>query len=142
MSSKLYVGNLPFSTSEDELQAMFSEAGAIRSITIPMDKMTNRPRGFAFVEMETEDDANKAISLFNGKDLNGRAMNVSIARPMEPRAGGGGGFGGGNRGGDRGGRGGGGFGGGDRGGRGGDRGGRGGDRRDRGDRGDRGGNRW
>ena len=146
MSSKLYVGNLPFSTSEDELQAMFSEAGAIRSITIPMDKMTNRPRGFAFVEMESEEEANKAISLFNGKDLNGRAMNVSIARPMEPRTGGGGGggFGGGSRGGDRGGdRGGsrGGFGGGgDRGGRGGGGGGRG-DRRDRGDRGG-GGNRW
>ncbi len=138
MSSKLYVGNLPFSTSEDELQTMFSQAGAVRSITIPMDKMTNRPRGFAFVEMETEEDANKAISMFNGKDMSGRAMNVSIARPMEQRSGGGGGgFNrGGGGGGDRGG-----FGGGGGGGRGGDRGGFGGGGGRGGDRGGRGGDR-
>ena len=137
MSSKLYVGNLPFSTSEDELRDLFGQAGTIRSVTIPMDKMTNRPRGFAFVEMESEDDANKAIGMFNGKDLGGRSMNVSIARPMEPRSGGfGGGGGGGGGGRDRGGFGGGGGGGGG-GGRDRDRGGR-----DRRDRGGGGGDRW
>jgi RNA recognition motif-containing protein len=99
VNNKLYVGNLPFETSEDDLRELFSQAGAIRAITIPMDRQTNRPRGFAFVEMETPDDAGKAIEMFNGQQMDGRTMNVSEARPPENRGGGGGG--GGNR--DRGG---------------------------------------
>jgi len=101
MNNKLYVGNLPYSTSEEDLRRLFSEAGNIRSITIPMDKMSNRPRGFAFVEMETGEEASKAISLFNGQEMDGRTLNVSEARPPENRgSGGGGGYnsgGGGNR---------------------------------------------
>jgi RNA recognition motif-containing protein len=141
MNNKLYVGNLPYSTTEDDLRQMFSEAGNIRSITIPIDKMSNRPRGFAFVEMETGEEASKAINLFNGQDMQGRTLNVSEARPPENRgggggsggysSGGGGGGGGGNR--DRGYSSGGGKGGGKS-----DRGGS----RDRRDRNDYGGNRW
>jgi RNA recognition motif-containing protein len=92
MNNKLYVGNLPYTTTEDELRQLFSEAGNIRSITIPIDKMSNRPRGFAFVEMETGEEASKAINLFNGQDMNGRTLNVSEARPPENRGGGGGGY--------------------------------------------------
>lgn len=91
MNNKLYVGNLPYSTSEDDLRQLFSEAGNIRSITIPIDKMSNRPRGFAFVEMETGEEASKAINLFNGQDLDGRTLNVSEARPPENRGSSGGG---------------------------------------------------
>ncbi len=135
MNNKLYVGNLPYTTSEEDLRQMFSEAGAIRSITIPIDKMSNRPRGFAFVEMETGEEASKAISMFNGQEMDGRTLNVSEARPPENRGGGGGGYssgGGGNR--DRG------YSSGGSGGSGGgsSRGGS----RDRRDRNDRGGNRW
>jgi RNA recognition motif-containing protein len=90
VNNKLYVGNLPFETSEDDLRELFSQAGAIRAITIPMDRQTNRPRGFAFVEMETPDDAGKAIEMFNGQQMDGRTMNVSEARPPENRSGGGG----------------------------------------------------
>lgn len=91
MNNKLYVGNLPYSTSEEDLRQLFSEAGNIRSITIPMDKMSNRPRGFAFVEMETGEEASKAINLFNGQEMDGRTLNVSEARPPENRSSGGGG---------------------------------------------------
>lgn len=91
MNTKLYVGNLPFDASEAALREMFAQAGNIRSITIPMDRMSNRPRGFAFVEMETSEEASKAIELFNGQDFDGRQMNVSEARPPEQRSGGGGG---------------------------------------------------
>lgn len=87
MNNKLYVGNLPFETSEDALRELFSQAGAIRAITIPMDRASNRPRGFAFVEMETADDAGKAIEMFNGQQMDGRTMNVSEARPPENRGG-------------------------------------------------------
>ncbi|BCX03869.1 MAG: hypothetical protein KatS3mg053_1807 [Candidatus Roseilinea sp.] len=89
MNTKLYVGNLPFDTSEAALRELFTQAGAIVSVTIPLDRMTNRPRGFAFVEMETADEASKAIKMFNGQDFEGRTMNVSEARPPEQRSNGG-----------------------------------------------------
>ena len=91
MNNKLYVGNLPYSTTEDDLRQMFSEAGNIVSVTIPIDKMSNRPRGFAFVEMGSGEEASKAINLFNGQELDGRTLNVSEARPPENRSSGGGG---------------------------------------------------
>lgn len=126
MGNKIYVGNLPFSTTSDSLNEMFAQYGTVSSAKIIMDRDTNRSKGFGFVEMSSDDEAQAAIESLNGKDMGGRNLVVNEARPMEPRTGGGGGFGGG-RGGDRGGRGG---GGGFGGGRGGDRG------------GDRGGNRW
>ncbi len=100
MNTKLYVGNLSFDTSESQLREMFGQAGAIRSVTIPMDRATDRPRGFAFVEMETGADALNAIKMFDGKEVDGRTIRVSEARPPEQRSGGerrggGGGFGGG-----------------------------------------------
>ena len=116
MGKKLYVGNLPFTTTDQELQDMFTQAGQVTSAKIIMDRDSGRSKGFGFVEMANDQEADAAISQFNGQQMNGRAIVVNEARPMQPREGGGG-FGGG-RGGDRGGRGGG-FGGG---GRGGDRG--------------------
>jgi RNA recognition motif-containing protein len=117
MSTKLYVGNLSFNTTEISLSDLFAQAGKVNSADLIQDKFTGKSRGFAFVEMSTPEEANKAIELFNGKELDGRALTVNIARPKEDRPrGGGGGFGGGGggRGGDRGGRGGGGGGGGRR----------------------------
>ncbi|MCS7087797.1 MAG: RNA-binding protein [Thermoflexales bacterium] len=90
MNTKLYVGNLPFSTSETELRLLFQRVGNVRSITIPLDRETQRPRGFAFVEMETPDEATAAIRVFNGHLMGGRPLTVNAARPMEPRSGGGG----------------------------------------------------
>jgi len=89
MNNKLYVGNLPFDTSEGALRQLFTQAGSIVSVTIPMDRMSNRPRGFAFVEMGTADEANKAIRMFDGQEFEGRTMNVSQARPPEQRSNGG-----------------------------------------------------
>ncbi len=110
MATKLYVGNLAYSTTNDSLQQAFSQAGNVVSANVIIDKMTGRSRGFAFVEMDTEDAANAAIEMFDGKEIDGRAVKVNIARPMEDRPprrdfGGRGGFGGG-RGGFGGGRGG------------------------------------
>ena len=119
MSMKLYVGNLSFSTSSQDLQQLFSQAGTVESASVVEDRETGRSRGFGFVEMSTEEEGAAAISQFDGKDVNGRALKVNEARPREQRPGGGGG---GGRGGFRGGRGGG-FGGGG-GGRGGSGGGR------------------
>jgi RNA recognition motif-containing protein len=119
MGNKIYVGNLPFSATNESLSEMFSKFGAVDSSKIITDRDTGRSKGFGFVEMSSNDEADAAIEKLNGADMGGRALTVNEARPMEPRTGGGG-FGGG-RGGDRGG---------DRGGRGGDRGGFG------------GGNRW
>lgn len=96
MNTKLYVGNLSFDTTEAQLREMFGQAGAIRSVTIPMDRATDRPRGFAFVEMETGADALNAIKMFDGKEVDGRTIRVNEARPPEQRSGGGG-FGGGER---------------------------------------------
>tara|TARA_B110001454_G_C12723266_1_gene436100 strand:+ start:17129 stop:17497 length:369 start_codon:yes stop_codon:yes gene_type:complete len=122
MGKKIYVGNLSFSVSEELLNSTFAQFGAVDSAKIITDRETGRSKGFGFVEMASDSDADQAIEKLNGQDLNGRNMNVSEARPQEdrPRGGGGGrgGFGGGGRGGGGGGRGG--FGGG--GGRGGGRG--------------------
>ena len=117
MSKKLYVGNLPFSATDQILLDTFAQCGTVESAKIITDRDTGRSKGFGFVEMSTDAEAQDAISKFNGADYDGRAMTVNEARPMAPResrGGGGGGFGGGGgRGGDRGGRGGGGgFGGG------------------------------
>ena len=90
MNNKLYVGNLSYDTNEAKLRELFSPAGAIRSVAIPMDRMTNQPRGFAFVEMETPADALKAIKLCNGAMVDGREIKVNEAKPMEARSGGGG----------------------------------------------------
>ena len=99
MGRKLFVGNLPFTTGEAELQEMFEQAGAIESVRVMRDQATGRARGFAFVEMQTEDDAQKAITQFNGTDMGGRQLVVNEARPKPEFAGGGGGGGGRDRGG-------------------------------------------
>jgi RNA recognition motif-containing protein len=98
MGRKLFVGNLPFTTGEAELQEMFEQAGAIESVRVMRDQATGRARGFAFVEMQNEEDAQKAISQFNGQDLGGRALVVNEARPKPEFAGAGGGAGHGGRG--------------------------------------------
>ncbi|MDT4966026.1 MAG: hypothetical protein QOJ64_763 [Acidobacteriota bacterium] len=120
MSMKLYVGNLAFQTSSDDLQQLFSQAGTVESASVVEDRETGRSRGFGFVEMATSEDGQKAIEQFNGKEFNGRNLNVNEARPREDRGGRGGGGGrggfGGNRPGGGGGRGGGYGGGGGRGG--------------------------
>lgn len=100
-NKKLYVGNLPFSISEQDLRDPFSECGTVESVRIIMDRATGRSKGFAFVEMSTDEEAQKVISSFNGATMDGRQMRISEARPQEPREGGGGG--GGFRGGQRGG---------------------------------------
>ena len=106
MAKKLYVGGLPYSTTEDQLRDAFAQAGAVVSAVIIMDKMTGRSKGFGFVEMGSDEDAQKAIDMWNGKDFGGRTLTVNEARPMEPRrdfrgggGGGGGGYGGGRGGG-------------------------------------------
>jgi len=102
MSTKLYVGNLAFQTTSEELQELFAQAGTVESASVVEDRMTGRSRGFAFVEMATKEEANAAIEQFNGKEVGGRALKVNEAKPRENRGGGGGGgrggFGG-NRGG-------------------------------------------
>ncbi|MEJ0002148.1 MAG: RNA-binding protein [bacterium] len=110
MATKLYVGGLPYATQEDALRDLFAQAGSVASAVIIMDKMSGRSKGFGFVEMSSEEDAQKAISMFNDQEFEGRKLTVNEARPMEarpPRTGGSGGYGGGN----------GGYGGGSRGGR-------------------------
>ena len=107
MGKKLYVGNLPFSASDESLQQIFAQVGTVESAKIIQDRDTGRSKGFGFVEMATDQEAADAITKFNGADYEGRPMTVSEARPQAPREGGRGGFGGGGgRGGDRGGRGG------------------------------------
>ena len=103
MAKKLYVGGLSYDTTEDTLKATFAQAGTVESATIIMDKMTGRSKGFGFVEMSTEEEAQKAIDTLNGKELDGRTITVNEARPQAPRAPGGG-FGRGDRGGFGGGR--------------------------------------
>jgi RNA recognition motif-containing protein len=114
MSSQLFVGNLDFKVTENDLQDAFAAHGTVIEANIVTDRATGRPRGFAFVTMGSPEEAQKAIEALNGKELGGRALNVSIARPREERSGGGGGGGGrrgyggggggGGRGGQRGGR--------------------------------------
>ncbi|BBL70461.1 RNA recognition motif domain-containing protein [Methylogaea oryzae] len=117
MAIRLFVGNLPFTATSNELLDLFSQAGSVSACEVVMDKMTNRSRGFAFVEMTDRADAEKAIEMFHNKDFNGRSLTVNEARPREERprreggfrsgngggggrrdfGGGGGGFGGGGR---------------------------------------------
>lgn len=101
MTSKLYVGNLPFSTTAQELQDLFAGSGSVSSVDLIFDKFTGRSRGFAFVNMATPEDAQKVLEKFNGYDMGGRALTVNEAKPREDRPGrefgGGGGGGGGER---------------------------------------------
>lgn len=96
MAKKLYVGGLPYSTTEDSLKTIFSQAGTVESATIISDRMTGRSKGFGFIEMTTDEEAQAAIDMFNGKEFEGRTLTVNEARPMEARAPRTGGFGGGN----------------------------------------------
>lgn len=91
METKLYVGNLSYNFGDTDLQALFEQAGTVKSVQIIKDRDTGRSKGFAFVEMSTQEEAEKAISLFNGKEVDGRALKVNVARPREER-----GFGGGS----------------------------------------------
>jgi cold-inducible RNA-binding protein len=91
MGTKLYVGNLPFNTTENELQELFSQAGAVQEVTLMQDRFTGKSRGFAFITMGSEEDAQNAISKLNGQTIEGRALTVNEARPREQRAPGGGG---------------------------------------------------
>ena len=114
MESRLYVGNLSYSSTEGDLEELFQQAGTVVKCEMMLDKFTSRSRGFAFVEMGTPEEANKAVEMFNDQDLDGRNLRVNIAKPREersPRPGGGGGggrggYGGGGGGGGGGGRGG------------------------------------
>jgi len=119
MSTKLYVGNLSFNTSNEDLQELFGQAGTVETVNIVEDRDTGRSRGFGFVEMSSAEEGKTAIEQFNGKEVDGRSLTVNEARPREERSGGGGnrgggggrggyGGGGGNRGGGGGGYGGGG----------------------------------
>ena len=98
MNNKLFVGNLSFKTTENDLQDAFSAHGTVTETNLMIDRATNRPRGFGFVTMSTPEEAQKAIDALNGKQLDGRALTVNIARPREDRPSGGGGGGGGGRG--------------------------------------------
>jgi RNA recognition motif-containing protein len=114
MGKKLYVGNLPFTATDQDLNDMFSQTGQVTSAKVIMDRESGRSKGFGFVEMNTDEEAANAVTQFNGADFNGRPIVVNEARPMEPRTGGGGGGRGGFGGGGGGGGGRGGFGGGGR----------------------------
>ena len=92
MSTKLYVGNLAFQTTSQELQQLFGQAGTVQSASVVEDRDTGRSRGFAFVEMSSEEEATSAINQFNGKEIGGRALKVNEAKPRENRGGGGRGF--------------------------------------------------
>ncbi len=119
MGTRLYVGNLSYNVTEPELRDVFAEGGKnVVEVKVVMDRETGRPRGFAFVEMGSDDEASQAIQNLTGREIQGRAISVSEARERAPRSGGGGGYGGGGGGGYGGGGGGGGYGGGGGGGRG------------------------
>ncbi len=94
-NNKLYVGNLPYSTTEDDLRSLFSEYGEVSQVTLIIDRMSGRSKGFGFVEFTSEADAAKATEAMNGHDMQGRAMVVNVARPQAPRENRGGGTGGG-----------------------------------------------
>ncbi len=91
MAKKLYVGGLSYSTTEDALSSEFSKAGAVASVKVIIDRMTGKSKGFGFVEMGSDEDATKAVEMFNGKEFDGRTLTVNEARPEEKREGGGGG---------------------------------------------------
>ena len=95
MSNKLFVGNLSFNTTENDLQDAFAAHGTVLEANLMMDRMSGRPRGFGFVTMSTPAEAESAIAALNGKDMDGRALTVNVAKPREERTGGGGGGGGG-----------------------------------------------
>jgi len=95
MSRKLFVGNLPYETMEQDLESLFGQAGQVETVSVMRDRVTGRALGFAFVEMASDEDAQKAITQLNGHQLGGRALTVNEARPQAARPGGGGGFGGG-----------------------------------------------
>ncbi|HEX3281975.1 MAG TPA: RNA-binding protein [Pyrinomonadaceae bacterium] len=98
MSTKLYVGNLSFETSSNDLENLFAKAGTVQSVSLIEDRETGRSRGFGFVEMQTKEEGDAAIAQFNGTELGGRTLKVNEAKPRENRnSGGGGGFGGGSR---------------------------------------------
>ena len=101
MSTKLFVGNLSFNTTENDLQDAFSAHGVVAEVNLMMDRTSGRSRGFAFVTMSTPEEAQKAIEAMNGANLHDRALTVNVARPREERPGGGRGFGGGGGGGGR-----------------------------------------
>ena len=104
MATKLFVGSLSWNVNDDQLKDFFADAGNVVTATVIMDRETNRSKGFGFVEMSNDDEAKAAIDQLNGKELDGRAVTVSEARPREERprgGGGGGGYGGGSRGNDR-----------------------------------------
>ena len=106
MATKLFVGNLPFNATNADLESLFGQVGEVSSVNIITDKFTGRSRGFGFVEMSSNQEAQIAIERFNGHELQGRALTVNEAKPQEPRSGGGRSFGGGGGGGGGGGRGG------------------------------------
>lgn len=85
MAKKLYVGGLSYDTTQETLTTYFSQAGTVETATVIMDKMSGRSKGFGFVEMATDEDAQKAIEMFNGKEFEGRTLTVNEARPMTPR---------------------------------------------------------
>jgi len=103
MGSKVYVGGLPYSATEAEVERLFSEHGNVESARVITDKFTGQSRGFGFVEMSSPSEAEAAIAALHSTEMDGRTLTVNEAKPMAPRSGGGGGFGG-DRGGDRGGR--------------------------------------
>jgi RNA recognition motif-containing protein len=98
MATNIYVGNLPWSTTTDDLYAMFQQYGAVTRAQVVTDRETGRSRGFGFVEMANEAEANAAIAALNNQQMNGRPLTVNIAKPRENGGGGGGGYGGGSRG--------------------------------------------
>lgn len=85
MSKRIYIGNLPFSATDQEVRDLFSEFGAVESVHLVTDRDTGRPRGFGFVEMESDEGAADAIGALNGREMEGRNLNVAAARPREPR---------------------------------------------------------
>jgi RNA recognition motif-containing protein len=91
MSFRLFVGNLPYSATEDEVRGLFEQIGTVESVTIVVDRATGQPRGFGFVEMSSADDGRRAITTLNGTNLHDRALTVNEARPREQRGGGSGG---------------------------------------------------
>jgi cold-inducible RNA-binding protein len=104
MNNKLFVGNLSFNTTENDLHDAFAAFGTVTEANLMMDRMTNRPRGFGFVTMGSPEEAQKAIEGLNGRELDGRAITVNVAKPREERSGGGGAGGGARREFNRGGR--------------------------------------
>jgi RNA recognition motif-containing protein len=96
MEIKVYVGGLSYNTTEEALSALFAQAGTVKSVHIATDRDTGRSRGFGFVEMSTQGEMDKAIQMFNGKELDGRTLTVNQAKPREERGGGRGGYGGGS----------------------------------------------